>query len=100
MKLFRYDGGRIGLTTTDGSFDVTQALGMDPQAWPPVQMVQFIAAFDRHIGALRRRKDLPRIDPAAVRLEVPIEWPNKLLAFPANYQLHRKEMNSSNRADV
>ncbi|MDO8276568.1 MAG: fumarylacetoacetate hydrolase family protein [Burkholderiaceae bacterium] len=100
MKLFRFDGGRIGAATPDGAFDLTQALGVDPKAWPPVQMVQLIADFEARIRpALKDPRTRP-IDMARIRLEVPIEWPNKLLAFPANYRLHQLEMNSKNQADV
>lgn len=100
MKLFRFDGGRIGAATPEGAFDLTQALGVDPKAWPPVQMVQLIADFEARIRpALKDPRTRP-IDMARIRLEVPIEWPNKLLAFPANYRLHQLEMNSKNQADV
>lgn len=40
-----------------------------------------------------------RIDPAPERLLTPVEWPNKLICYPANYEKHREEMNSQNRAD-
>jgi len=35
-----------------------------------------------------------------VRLQAPIEWPNKLLAFPVNDVAHGAEMKSKNRADI
>lgn len=100
MKLFRFDGGRIGAATPDGAFDLTQALGVDPKAWPPVQMVQLIADFEARIRPALKDPRTRLIDMARIRLEVPIEWPNKLLAFPANYRLHQLEMNSKNQADV
>lgn len=100
MKLFRFNGGRIGISDGGRSVDVTDALGVDPGAWPPVQMVQFIADFDKKIAGLIDDPAAKEIDVNSVRLEVPIEWPNKLLAYPANYQKHRDEMNSSNRANV
>ena len=97
MKLFRFDGGRIGIAKGDDWFDVTEAFGVDPNAWPPVQSVQLIADWDT---ALIRHPKARRVDPGAIRLEVPIEWPNKLLAFPVNYVKHGEEMNSKNRADL
>lgn len=100
MKLFRFDGGRIGAITSDGAFDLTEALGVDPTSWPPVQMVQVIADFERRVPAALRDPRVRRIDSDKVRMEVPIEWPNKLLAFPANYRLHQLEMNSKNQADI
>lgn len=100
MKLIRFDGGRIGAITADGAFDLTEALGIDPSSWPPVQMVQIVARFDECVPAALKDSRARRIDIDKVRLEVPIEWPNKLIAFPANYRLHQLEMNSSNQADV
>ncbi len=100
MKLFRFDHGRIGLSF-DGErgLDVTDALGVDTSAWPPVQMVQLIADFQRRIDGIARHPKVREIDLSAVRLDVPIEWPNKLLAYPVNYVKHGEEMKSSNRAD-
>jgi 2-keto-4-pentenoate hydratase/2-oxohepta-3-ene-1,7-dioic acid hydratase in catechol pathway len=100
LKLFRFNGGRIGVTTADGSFDLTEALAVDPAAWPPVQMVQLIARFDALIGPALAQSTGRRIDPQQARLDVPIAWPNKVLAFPANYRAHQAEMNSRNQADV
>ncbi|MES2480668.1 MAG: fumarylacetoacetate hydrolase family protein [Pseudomonadota bacterium] len=100
MKLIRFDGGRIGVVTPEGAFDLTEALGIDPQAWPPVQMVQVVASFEDRVPAALRDARARRIDLSSVRLEVPIEWPNKLIAFPANYRLHQLEMNSKNQADI
>ena len=99
MKLFRFDGGRIGLADGEAAYDITDALGLDPAAWPPVQMVQVIANFEHAKIALGSAK-ARRIDLARVRLEVPIEWPNKLLAYPVNYVKHGEEMKSANRADL
>jgi 2-keto-4-pentenoate hydratase/2-oxohepta-3-ene-1,7-dioic acid hydratase in catechol pathway len=100
MKLFRFNGGRIGLTQEGVSYDITDALGIDTQAWPPVQMVQLIAKFDERIKGIEKHAKTRRIDLAEARLEVPIEWPNKLLAFPVNYVKHGLEMKSVNRADL
>jgi 2-keto-4-pentenoate hydratase/2-oxohepta-3-ene-1,7-dioic acid hydratase in catechol pathway len=100
MKLFRFDGGRIGVTRDGISYDLTSVLGVDPKAWPPVQMVQFISEFGARMPKLLDHPAVVTIDFNAAKLDVPIEWPNKLLAFPANYQLHRDEMSSTNRADV
>jgi 2-keto-4-pentenoate hydratase/2-oxohepta-3-ene-1,7-dioic acid hydratase in catechol pathway len=99
MKLFRFDGGRIGATIEGRSYDITDALGIDTAAWPPVQMVQLIADFDRRMEGVTRRPKTRAVDPTQVRLEVPIEWPNKLLAYPVNYVKHGLEMKSANRAD-
>jgi 2-keto-4-pentenoate hydratase/2-oxohepta-3-ene-1,7-dioic acid hydratase in catechol pathway len=99
MKLFRFDSGRIGVTLKGRSLDITDALGIDTSAWPPVQMVQLIADFQRRMEGIEGHPKTREIDLASVRLEVPIEWPNKLLAYPVNYVKHGEEMKSSNRAD-
>lgn len=101
MKLFRFDHGRIGLSFDGKSgLDVTDALGVDCTAWPPVQMVQLIADFQRRIDGIAVHPKVREIDLSAVRLDVPIEWPNKLLAYPVNYVKHGEEMKSSNRANL
>ena len=100
MKLFRFDGGRIGLTEGDASYDVTDALGIDTAAWPPVQSVALIADFANRTRGITRHPKAKRVELAAVRLQTPIEWPNKLLAFPVNYVAHGAEMKSKNRADI
>jgi 2-keto-4-pentenoate hydratase/2-oxohepta-3-ene-1,7-dioic acid hydratase in catechol pathway len=99
MKLFRFDGGRIGITEGARSYDITDALGVDTAAWPPVQMVQLIANFAQRTEGITRHAKTREIDLAALRLDVPIEWPNKLLAYPVNYLKHGEEMKSTNRAD-
>ena len=100
MKLVRFDGGRIGLLDGGQVFDATAALGDDPLAWPPVGMVRLIAKFD----ALRPKLDEVLRGPgkplAEVRLDAPIVWPNKLVAYPVNYLAHGHEMNSANRANL
>ena len=100
MKLFRFEGGRIGITDGDSSYDITDALGIDVATWPPVQSVSLIAHFHDRTHGITRHRRTRRIDLGQVRLEVPIEWPNKLLAFPVNYVAHGAEMGSKNRADI
>ena len=100
MHLFRFDGGRIGITADGASHDITDALGIDLAQWPPVQMVALIADFERRTRGITRHPRTRPIDMAGVRLEVPIEWPNKLIAFPVNYVDHGKEMKSTTRADL
>lgn len=105
MKLFRFNGGRIGVSVkgTNGqetSYDLTEALGIDLGAWPPVQMVQLIAKFDERMKGIFDDPVVKAIDRDAVCLDVPIEWPNKLLAYPVNYIKHGEEMQSKNRANL
>jgi 2-keto-4-pentenoate hydratase/2-oxohepta-3-ene-1,7-dioic acid hydratase in catechol pathway len=100
MRLVQYNGGRIGVVRDDLVYDITVAIGSDPAAWPPTNMLQLIKNFD----AL-----LPRIKPALassgvaieeVHLEAPILWPNKLIAYPVNYLAHGEERNVTLRADT
>ena len=100
MKVFRFNAGRIGVTINDRSYDITEALGIDVKAWPPVQMVALISEFFSKMRGITEHPKTRSIDLASVRLDVPIEWPNKLLAFPANYRLHQLEMNSKNQANI
>jgi 2-keto-4-pentenoate hydratase/2-oxohepta-3-ene-1,7-dioic acid hydratase in catechol pathway len=100
MKLFRFDGGRIGIMTGDDCYDITDALGIDTGAWPPTQMVQLIAKFDERMQGITEHPKTRRIEFPKAKLQVPIEWPNKLLAYPVNYVKHGLEMKSVNRADL
>ncbi len=92
MKIVSFNGNRIGLVEKDRVIDVTEAAGIDPASWPPVGMVQTIARWEElrlAIEARRGEAGIPLID---ARLEAPVRWPNKLIAFPANYHDHIKEM--------
>jgi 2-keto-4-pentenoate hydratase/2-oxohepta-3-ene-1,7-dioic acid hydratase in catechol pathway len=100
MKLVRFGGGRIGVVRDGQVYDVSAACGVDPAEWPPVGVLRVIADF----AALRPRIEKACTEAKAVplaqaRLETPIPWPNKLLAFPVNYTAHGVEMKSTNRAD-
>jgi 2-keto-4-pentenoate hydratase/2-oxohepta-3-ene-1,7-dioic acid hydratase in catechol pathway len=100
MKVFQFNGGRIGVTVGAQSYDLTEALHVDTQSWPPVQMVQFIANIDHTMPGILTHALTKKIDVSSVHLDVPISWPNKLLAFPVNYLAHGVEMKSINRADL
>jgi 2-keto-4-pentenoate hydratase/2-oxohepta-3-ene-1,7-dioic acid hydratase in catechol pathway len=93
MKLARFNGGRIGVVDGDRIYDVTTMCGLDPAAWPPVGMVQIIAAWDRLRPKLEAA--LKTQQPAAlssVKLQTPNPWPNKVMALPANFRDHVDEM--------
>ncbi len=100
MKVFQFNGGRIGVTVAAQSYDLTDALHVDTQSWPPVQMVQFIANIDHTLPGILTHALTKKIDVTTLHLDVPISWPNKLLAFPVNYLAHGVEMKSINRADL
>ena len=42
---------------------------------------------------------LPRRPLSEVRLETPVPWPNKVIAYPVNYHDHGREMQAGYRAD-
>ena len=98
MRLVRFNGGRIGVVRDGRVYDVSAACNVDPVEWPPMGMVRTIANF----ASLRARIDAAAGDGVAlgdVRLDVPVPWPHNLFAFPVNYDAHKTEMNSPNRAD-
>jgi 2-keto-4-pentenoate hydratase/2-oxohepta-3-ene-1,7-dioic acid hydratase in catechol pathway len=93
MKLASFNGGRIGVVIDDDIVDVSDLLNATPNAWPPVAMLHVIDRF-----ALLRGKIEDFVQTAArtklsgVKLETPVAWPNKVIAFPANYHAHVEEM--------
>lgn len=96
MRLARFNGGRIGLLRGDAIVDVTDLVSVD-NSWPPTAMVRTIARFDTArpelLHALESRPSLP-LEHAV--LDCPIDWPNKIIAFPANYHAHIDEMREAN----
>ncbi len=101
MKIARFNGGRIGVVIDDTIRDVTAAAGVDPAEWPPVGPLRLIANFP----ALRERLEAAARAAAPVvldevRLETPVPWPNKVIAYPTNYRDHAAEMGSTTHADL
>jgi 2-keto-4-pentenoate hydratase/2-oxohepta-3-ene-1,7-dioic acid hydratase in catechol pathway len=96
MKLVRFGGGRVGIVKGSHVIDISQREGLDAVAWPPVSMVQLIARHAQAPGRLAEQLDrLPRRALADVALECPLDWPNKVIAFPANYHAHIEEQKRS-----
>jgi 2-keto-4-pentenoate hydratase/2-oxohepta-3-ene-1,7-dioic acid hydratase in catechol pathway len=96
MKLARFNGGRVGLVEASQIVDITEREGLDPAAWPPVSMVRLIARHAKAPAALAEGlARLPRHPLAKVTLECPLDWPNKIIAFPANYHAHIEEQKRS-----
>jgi len=99
MKLASFDDRRIGVVEGDTIVDVTAVAGVDSAAWPPTGMVELIANIERLKPAILAHLDTaPRIPLEAVRLRTPIEWPNKVIAYPSNFHAHIEEMKSRNGA--
>ncbi|WP_232215751.1 fumarylacetoacetate hydrolase family protein [Paracoccus sp. J55] len=77
----------------DGVIDITDLAAVDPSQWPPVGMVQFIARFGDLLPEVEaRRLQGVTLPLSQLRLEAPVRWPNKIIAFPANYHEHISEM--------
>lgn len=102
MRLITHTGHRIGVVADDNTVvDVTALASVDPDHWPPTGMTELISRYDTLGRALRAAStDGGGVPLHACRLEAPIQWPNKLVAFPANYDLHIAEMRSTNRSDL
>jgi 2-keto-4-pentenoate hydratase/2-oxohepta-3-ene-1,7-dioic acid hydratase in catechol pathway len=100
MKLARFNGGKLGVVESDRIVDVTHLSPVSAGIWPPVADLAFLARFEelhsRIEDLLHSARGIPLGD---VRLDAPIAWPHNIVAFPANYQAHREEMLSPNRAD-
>lgn len=102
MKIARFNEGRIGIAVDDAHLvDITELIGEDAAAWPPVGTVRLIARFDALRPVIEAALPaLPRIPLAGVRLLTPVPWPNKVIAYPVNYHDHGREMQAGYRADV
>jgi len=93
MKIANFNQGRIGIIDGDSVADVSDLVACDPVAWPPTGMLQFIASFEQikpRIG--ERLRTASRIPLSSAVLNCPIVWPNKVIAYPANYHAHIGEM--------
>jgi 2-keto-4-pentenoate hydratase/2-oxohepta-3-ene-1,7-dioic acid hydratase in catechol pathway len=99
MRLVTYDGGKIGVVIGhDTVVDVTADCQVDINAWPPVGINRVIAEFDKFRPILERaatRAGKPLTD---VKLESPVPWPSKVVAYPVNYHAHATEMSANYRA--
>lgn len=97
MRLAAYDGGRIGIVTDEVIVDLTDLCGTPAGSWPPISMLRLIADFETLRPEIERRETAEERRPlSGVRLETPVAWPNKIVAFPANYQAHIEEMGDGN----
>src|ERR1700704_5887001 len=54
MKIARFNDNRIGVVRGETIVDVTDIVGGDPGAWPPVAMNRLIAEFGEYRGKLDR----------------------------------------------
>jgi 2-keto-4-pentenoate hydratase/2-oxohepta-3-ene-1,7-dioic acid hydratase in catechol pathway len=101
MKLVRFNGGKIGAVVGDRVIDLTEELGVSPAEWPPVGMLRVIRDFPEQRAAIEKRiASGGGVPLSEVRLQTPVEWPNKLIAYPVNYVDHATEMSSTGFANV
>jgi 2-keto-4-pentenoate hydratase/2-oxohepta-3-ene-1,7-dioic acid hydratase in catechol pathway/gentisate 1,2-dioxygenase len=101
MKLVRFNGYRVGVTDGHKVVDASALCGATEGDWPPVAMNRLIRDFGALQPALLKLLAEQAGTPLAeVRLETPIPWPNKLMAYPVNYHDHAKEMASRGLANV
>jgi 2-keto-4-pentenoate hydratase/2-oxohepta-3-ene-1,7-dioic acid hydratase in catechol pathway len=93
MKIANFNQGRIGIVDGDTIADVSDVIAYDPVSWPPTGMLRFIASFE-HIKPkiLERLRTAERVPVSKALLNCPIAWPNKVIAYPANYHAHIGEM--------
>jgi 2-keto-4-pentenoate hydratase/2-oxohepta-3-ene-1,7-dioic acid hydratase in catechol pathway len=101
MRIVRFNGGRVGVVLDDTVRDVTAVAEVDPAEWPPVGPLRLIRDFARLRDALMAaaRKAAP-LALTEVRLETPVPWPNKVIAYPVNYHDHATEMASRGLANL
>jgi 2-keto-4-pentenoate hydratase/2-oxohepta-3-ene-1,7-dioic acid hydratase in catechol pathway len=100
MRLVSFDGQRIGVLKDQRVVDVTDLVPGDDLQWPPVLMVRTIACFPdlaAKLAAAAAAED--GVPLSEVRLAAPVQWPNKVIAYPTNYDDHITEMRSSGRSD-
>ena len=93
MKLATLSDGRIAVIEGQDVIDISSLVGAEPAAWPPVAMLHLIdkfAEYRERIATLVSSSTREKL--AGVRLGTPIPWPNKVIAYPANYHEHVEEM--------
>lgn len=93
MRLCRFNSDRLGLIEGDSVADVSEALGeLSAYKWGTFAGDPLILALPRVMDAAARlRASAPRVPLASVELGSPIVQPGKIMAAPANYNLHVKE---------
>ena len=101
MKILRFNGAKVGVSDGRKVVDVSELCGAGEADWPPVAMNRLIRDFNALRPELERRLQAePGVPIDQVRLETPVPWPNKLMAYPVNYHDHAKEMASPGLANV
>lgn len=93
MRIANFDHDRIGIVQSGSVADISELIDYDPGSWPPTGMLRFIGSFDEIKPKLSEMLGRARWTPLSkVKLNCPILWPNKVIAYPANYHDHISEM--------
>ena len=98
MKITRFDDGKIGIVVGNLIVDVSELVGCDVCAWPPVAMNRLIADFANLRPALEAAAQCDGIPLSQVRLLTPVPAASKVIAYPINYHEHGIEMGRETRA--
>lgn len=99
MRLARFNGGRIGVCIGDEIADVTALCGVDLDEWPAVGPLRVIRDWNEIVPRIKAGLGVAsRIPLSMARLETPVPWPNKVIAYPVNYHAHGREMQAGYRA--
>lgn len=100
MRLVSFNGQRVGVLKGERVVDVTGLVPGPDLQWPPVMMVRAIASFPEITAKIAEAAEgEPGVPLTSVRLSAPVQWPNKVIAYPTNYDDHITEMRSSGRSD-
>src|SRR5215212_5143625 len=95
MKLAVYEGHRVGIVEGDELFDVTDSVEGAGPGWPPMYMNRLIANWQTAGPKLaERRRTATGIPLSSVTLLAPNPCPVHVIAAPANYRKHIREMGS------
>jgi 2-keto-4-pentenoate hydratase/2-oxohepta-3-ene-1,7-dioic acid hydratase in catechol pathway len=101
MKVLRFNNNRLGISDGVKVVDVTERFEAGDGDWPPVAIIRLIRDFASVRDDFERLlADDEGVPIGSVRLQTPVPWPNKLMAYPVNYHDHAKEMASKGLASV
>ena len=101
MKLVSFDQNRLGIVRDEQVIDVSDLVASAAGDWPPVGMNRLIRRFHGALAELEAAAAARSGRPLSeVRLGTPVPWPNKIIAYPANYHAHAQEMGREYRANT
>jgi 2-keto-4-pentenoate hydratase/2-oxohepta-3-ene-1,7-dioic acid hydratase in catechol pathway len=100
MKILRFDSWHVGVTDGQRVADISALCGAHEADWPPVAVNRLVRDWPQ-LRALAAEALAAATTPlSSVRLETPVPWPNKLMAYPVNYHDHAREMGTRGIASV